>query len=133
MGDPVRIMDMAMDMARLSGLDPGVDIDIRFTGMRPGEKLFEELFTDSEQGKSDAHAKVFEALQFPHDPMLLDLALRRLREAIHLPEGQRQREMIHCFKQLVPGYQPSSLGLGKYAQAESDSSPPRSEEVPLFN
>ena len=46
---------------------------------------------------------------------------------------QRQREMIHCFKQLVPGYQPSSLGLGKYAQAESDSSPPRSEEVPLFN
>ncbi|HEY3271537.1 MAG TPA: nucleoside-diphosphate sugar epimerase/dehydratase [Geothrix sp.] len=133
MGEPVRIVDMAMDMARLSGLDPGVDIDIRFTGVRPGEKLYEELFTDSEQGRSDAHAKVFEAVQFPHDPMLLDLALRRLRETIHLPEGERQREMLRCFKRLVPTYQPSSLGLGKYAQAASGGSPPMSEEVPLFN
>ncbi|WP_257313171.1 polysaccharide biosynthesis protein [Geothrix fuzhouensis] len=133
MGDPVRIVDMAMDMARLSGLSPGVDIDIQFTGMRPGEKLFEELFTDGEQGNADVHAKVFEAVQTPHDPMLLDLSLRQLREVIHLPDGERQRQMLRCFKRLVPSYQPSPIGLGKYAGAETGTAPPMSEEVPLFN
>lgn len=133
MGEPVKIVDMAMDMARLSGLSPGIDIDIRFTGVRPGEKLYEELFMEGEQGASDAHAKVFEAVQCPHDPTLLDLSLRRLREAIHLPEGQRQQEMLRCFKGLVPSYQPSSLGLGRYAVGDSGASPPVSVEVPLFN
>ncbi|WP_243325148.1 nucleoside-diphosphate sugar epimerase/dehydratase [Geothrix sp. SG200] len=133
MGEPVRIVDMAMDMARLSGLNPGIDIDIQFTGMRPGEKLYEELFMDSEHGNGDPQAKVFEAMQPPPDPWLLDVSLHKLREAIHLPEGQRQREMLRCFKQLVPSYQPSSQGLGRYAEAASGPSPPVLEEVPLFN
>ena len=133
MGEPVRIVDMARDMARLSGLSPGIDIDIRFTGVRPGEKLYEELFTEGEQGPSDAHAKVFEAVQYPYDPTLLDLSLHRLREAIHLPEGLRQQEMLRCFRRLVPSYQPSSLGLGRYGQSNSGVPPPPAEEVPLFN
>ncbi len=49
MGEPVHIVDLAKDMARLSGFSPGVDIDIQFTGARPGEKFFEELFTDGEK------------------------------------------------------------------------------------
>lgn len=44
MGDPVRIIDLAYQMIRLAGLKPEIDIEIRFTGLRPGEKLFEELF-----------------------------------------------------------------------------------------
>ena len=133
MGSPVRIVDMAMDMARLSGLVPGTDIDIRFTGVRPGEKLFEELFTEGEQGGSDVHAKVFEAMQVPKEAWFLDENLQRLKEAIGLPEGQRQREILRCFKRLVPSYQPSAIGLGKYADSEKVPAPPLPEEVTLVN
>ncbi|HET8901194.1 MAG TPA: nucleoside-diphosphate sugar epimerase/dehydratase [Holophagaceae bacterium] len=133
MGAPVRIVDMAEDMARLSGLAPGVDIDIKFTGMRPGEKLFEELFTESEQRESGVHAKVFEAVQHPKDPLLLDQSLHLLQGAIMLPEGPRQREMLRCFKRLVPSYQPSMIGLGSYAVEAGESTAVDAEEVPLFN
>jgi FlaA1/EpsC-like NDP-sugar epimerase len=59
MGEPVRIMDLAQDLIRLSGLEPGQDIDIEFTGSRPGEKLFEELFLAGETYERTAHAKIF--------------------------------------------------------------------------
>ncbi|HET8714501.1 MAG TPA: nucleoside-diphosphate sugar epimerase/dehydratase, partial [Holophagaceae bacterium] len=133
MGEPVRIVDMAMDMARLSGLAPGVDIDIKFTGVRPGEKLYEELFTDSEQNESGVHTKVFEAVQHPKDPVLLDLNLHLLQEAIDLPEGARQRQMLRCFQRLVPSYQPSTLGLGRYLEEPAETSGDTPQEVPLFN
>ena len=53
MGEPVRIVDLATDLIRLSGLEVGTDIEIRFTGMRPGEKLYEELFFDTESALPD--------------------------------------------------------------------------------
>jgi FlaA1/EpsC-like NDP-sugar epimerase len=115
MGEPVRIVDLATDMARLSGLTPGFDIDIKFTGMRPGEKLYEELFTDQEQSKSNVHAKVFEACQEPKNRAVLDRLLRSLREAVELPEGVRQSTILQGFLELVPAYNPSMNGLGKYA------------------
>jgi FlaA1/EpsC-like NDP-sugar epimerase len=115
MGEPVRIVDLATDMARLSGLTPGFDIDIKFTGMRPGEKLYEELFTDQEQSKSNVHAKVFEACQEPKNRAVLDRLLRTLREAVELPDGLRQSTILQGFLELVPAYNPSMNGLGKYA------------------
>ena len=59
MGSPVRILDLADDFIRLSGLKPGRDIDIEFTGIRPGEKLFEELYLHSETVVPTSHPKVF--------------------------------------------------------------------------
>lgn len=59
MGQPVRIIDLAHDLIRLSGLEPEKDIEIRFTGVRPGEKLFEELSTMSEGVQRTAHPKIF--------------------------------------------------------------------------
>ncbi len=59
MGEPVRIVDLASDMIMLSGLKPNKDIEIRFTGIRPGEKLYEELFTDRESFSDTANERIF--------------------------------------------------------------------------
>ena len=59
MGEPVKIVDLACDLIRLSGLVPEVDIKIQFTGMRPGEKLFEELAFDAERMSKTAHPKIY--------------------------------------------------------------------------
>ena len=61
MGDPVRIMDLAADMIRLSGLRVGDDIEIEVTGLRPGEKLYEELYNEQEQHRPTAHSKIMVA------------------------------------------------------------------------
>jgi FlaA1/EpsC-like NDP-sugar epimerase len=114
MGEPVRIVDLATDMARLSGLTPGYDIDIHYTGIRPGEKLNEELFTDQEHGWSNVHAKVFEATQEPRNRAIVERVLRSLREAVYLPDGIRQQTIAMGFMELVPAYQPSESGLGRY-------------------
>ena len=59
MGQPVRIVDLARDLIRLSGLEPERDIEIRYTGLRPGEKLFEELFGAAETYGQTRHGKIF--------------------------------------------------------------------------
>ena len=59
MGDPVKILDLAKDMIALSGLKYKEDIDIVFTGMRPGEKLYEELFYPEEEGTKKVHEKIY--------------------------------------------------------------------------
>ncbi len=60
MGEPLKIVDLATDLIRLSGLEVG-DIEIRFSGTRPGEKLYEELFFDSENAVPTDHPKVLRA------------------------------------------------------------------------
>ena len=59
MGKPIRIYDLAETLVRLSGLEPGRDIEIKITGLRPGEKLFEELALDSESVDKTSHQKIF--------------------------------------------------------------------------
>jgi len=61
MGEPVRVLDLARDMIRLSGLEEGVDINIEFTGIRPGEKLYEEMFFSHEVAEPTSHAKILRA------------------------------------------------------------------------
>ena len=59
MGQPIKIVDLAEDLIRLSGLVPGKDVKIEFTGMRPGEKLFEELYFSAEKVHPTAHPRIF--------------------------------------------------------------------------
>jgi FlaA1/EpsC-like NDP-sugar epimerase len=59
MGEPVKIVDLARDLITLSGLKPDEDIEIRFNGIRPGEKLFEQLSTDAEHADKTKHPKIF--------------------------------------------------------------------------
>lgn len=67
MGEPVKIVDLAKQMIRLSGLRPGIDIELRFTGLRPGEKLFEELSIDGEENLPTRCPKVFVWKSQPRD------------------------------------------------------------------
>jgi FlaA1/EpsC-like NDP-sugar epimerase len=120
MGEPVHIVDLAADMARLSGFSPGVDIDIQFTGARPGEKFFEELFGDLEERKPGVHPKVFEAVQDAQDSALLDAGLAAMEGLARAPEGERQREILKWFLKLVPSYHPSREGLGRYLPGEAE-------------
>ena len=116
MGDPVHIVDLARDMARLSGLAPGKDIDIQFIGARPGEKFFEELFGDLEERRPGVHPKVFEAVQDHLAPGLLNETLAELKALACLPEGSRQRAILGAFLKLVPSYRPAPAGLGRYLE-----------------
>jgi len=59
MGQPVKIVDLARDMIKLSGLEPEADIKIEFTGLRKGEKLYEELLTAEEGINTTRHAQIF--------------------------------------------------------------------------
>jgi len=61
MGEPVKILDLAKDLIRLSGLEVGKDIDIQFIGLKPGEKLFEEILTAAEGAQATKHKKIFMA------------------------------------------------------------------------
>lgn len=78
MGEPVRIVDLARDMIALSGLIPEQDIAIEFTGIRPGEKLYEELMFDDEAATATAHPKIRVAHITPQPREILAAALDRL-------------------------------------------------------
>lgn len=74
MGEPVRILDMAKDLIRLHGLEPDVDINIEYCGLRPGEKLFEELLTAEEGTDATEHERIFVArAKVPFEGELSDL------------------------------------------------------------
>jgi FlaA1/EpsC-like NDP-sugar epimerase len=80
MGEPVRIVDLARDMIRLSGLEEGTDIEIQFTGIRPGEKLYEEMFFDHEVALATEHPKILRARN-GHEQYCSDAAIDELIQA----------------------------------------------------
>ncbi|MBA4032312.1 MAG: polysaccharide biosynthesis protein [Planctomyces sp.] len=82
MGEPVKILDLARDMIYLSGLKYPDDIDIVFKGLRPGEKLYEELFYESEVSAEKIHEKIFLAHRAPISTRLVKESLARLQSAI---------------------------------------------------
>jgi len=116
MGEPVKIADLARDMIRLSGLQPGQDIDLTFTGARPGEKLFEELFYGQTQTPSPVHPKVYEAQGESHAIQPLQHALDELKHAQLRPATERLASFLRVFQDLVPDYQPAPNGLKKVAE-----------------
>ncbi len=101
MGKPVKIYDLAKKMISLSGYRPGVDIEIKFTGLRPGEKLYEELLMNEEGLVKTSHSKIFVGQP-------IDISFQELNSKLSLLEQALEKgdkEVIDALKQVVPTYQ----------------------------
>jgi len=113
MGEPVKIMELAENIVRLSGYTPGVDIDITVTGLRPGEKLYEELLMDGEEIEKTAHEKIHvghpiraneklkEMLAFDDENNGKDFE-RKIKTVMDMDDS----EVKTWLKELVPNYTP---------------------------
>jgi FlaA1/EpsC-like NDP-sugar epimerase len=107
MGEPVKIVDLARDLIRLSGLAPEKDIEIRYTGLRPGEKLFEELSTADEMAEKTRHPKIFIG-KLP--PVPLERVAQEVGAMVDRANGASLRDCVDRLRALVPELQRDETG-----------------------
>ena len=113
MGEPIRIVDVARQMIRLAGLRPDQDVEITFTGLRPGEKLYEELFDRDERRLP---AVVDGVLVAASQPINLEILRRVFDELLAASLREDDVALQHLIQHLLPGYQP---GDARPAAAEA--------------
>ena len=108
MGEQIKVADLAKNMIVLSGLVPDQDIPIVYTGLRPGEKLFEELFEESEKVEPTSHPKIRRAVR-SGVPMFegVERSIMHLEMALCASDDET---LIHRLQRIVPNYQPLSSG-----------------------
>jgi FlaA1/EpsC-like NDP-sugar epimerase len=104
MGEPVRIVDLARQMIRLSGFEPDDDIAIEFTGLRPGEKLHEELVADGEERTATPHDRIRVLIAQGAPPRLADW-LPKIEDGIAASDVGM---VMRTIQTLVPAYTPSA-------------------------
>jgi FlaA1/EpsC-like NDP-sugar epimerase len=121
MGTPVKIFDMARDLIRLSGYEPDVDIKIDFIGLRPGEKLYEELITAGENTLPTPHEKI---LMLKGDACDLDLLNGRIQELAAVAQGRDAGRIRSMLMEIVPEYSPADTASEPSAAA-GDRGPTR--------
>lgn len=110
MGEPIRIADLARQMIELSGMVPDEDIEIRYTGLRPGEKLYEELLIDPDNTWVTEHPKIYGS----YERMLAWPELSGLLENLFTACEKRDRQAIYrLLQEIVPNYQPSTWLLNE--------------------
>jgi FlaA1/EpsC-like NDP-sugar epimerase len=102
MGEPVKILDLAIAMIRRSGLKPGDDVQIHYTGVRPGEKLYEELAGDNEQTCPTSHRKIRVWKLPAASGGEVNEMLELLRDIVDAPRDRVVRALARC----VPEYRP---------------------------
>ena len=110
MGDPVKIVDLATNLIRLSGLEPGRDIKLVYTGLRPGEKLFEELRLEGEGIKATPHPKIRVLDGGQVDPQQVRVWLDELSVLV---DAKNMYELMKTLTTIVPEYTPSEELLSK--------------------
>jgi FlaA1/EpsC-like NDP-sugar epimerase len=115
MGEPVKIVDLAKELITLSGFSPEEDIEIQFTGIRPGEKLFEELSIEGEDMLRTSHPKIRIWKNILKDREKLHTGINEL---IEVAKSQDHRQIIEKIKELVPTY----IGENNELQLENDES-----------
>jgi FlaA1/EpsC-like NDP-sugar epimerase len=105
MGEPVKIVHIAEELIRLHGMEPNLDIDIRFTGLRPGEKLFEEILTAEEGTDASCHEKIFVARNsLKYTLPELSSILSEFSEAIRDPSADSDEKMKQLLRKHVKHY-----------------------------
>ncbi|KGN03517.1 nucleoside-diphosphate sugar epimerase [Clostridium novyi A str. 4570] len=102
MGEPVKIVDLAKDLITLSGLKPDEDIKIEYTGLRPGEKLYEELLMDEVALTSTGHEKIFVEKPMEFNREYIEKSIEDFKGVV---EGKRE-EIINVLQEKVPTYKP---------------------------
>jgi FlaA1/EpsC-like NDP-sugar epimerase len=107
MGEQIKVADLAKNMIVLSGLVPDQDIHIVYTGLRPGEKLFEELFEDTEQVEATLHPKIHRALR-TGPPSFAGIEQSLMRLELVLTDGDDET-LMRWLQGAVPSYQPHAL------------------------
>jgi O-antigen biosynthesis protein WbqV len=112
MGKPVKIVDLARQIIRLAGLQPDSDVEIRFTGLRPGEKLHEELFHGQEPPVPTGHAGLLMASPRTANPTLVGRAIDEIAAACR---GGHARLALMLLARMVPEFEPGAGGAGKSA------------------
>ncbi len=115
MGRPVKISDLAEKMVRLSGLVPGVDIKIIYTGLRPGEKLYEELLNNSENSIPTYHEKIMIASVTEYD---FDSANSQVNALIKSAQTHCDREIVQKMKEIVPEFKSNNSIFEELDQVE---------------
>ena len=118
MGEPVRILDLASDLIRLSGLEVGSDVDIVFTGMRPGEKLTEELFVRGERYEPTGHHKILLARNTDAAFRNRDLESHLAALSVALDAGNSE-QLVRVLRRLVPEFSHDSVRL-RQPEAQPD-------------
>jgi len=106
MGEPVKILDLANEMIKLSGFEPNKDIPIVFIGIRPGEKLFEEILTTEEGIVATKNKKIFITKLSKVNEEKLNLNLKKLRAII---QNENQQELKNILRKIVPSYGPQDI------------------------
>jgi O-antigen biosynthesis protein WbqV len=114
MGEPVKIVELARQMIRLAGLRPEVDIDIRFTGLRPGEKLFEEMFHGHEPPHPTGYPGLLMATPRTADPAIVGRAIDEIASACR---GAQTRLAFSLLARLVPEFEHNADGSAASARA----------------
>jgi FlaA1/EpsC-like NDP-sugar epimerase len=106
MGEPIKILDLAREMIKLSGFEPNKDIPIVFTGIRPGEKLFEEILTTEEGVIATKNKKIFITKLSKVNEERLDQGLKKLKTVI---QTGNQKEIRNILRKIIPSYNPSGI------------------------
>lgn len=101
MGEPVKVLDMARHLISLSGFEPEQDIPIEFTGVRPGEKIFERLWYPSEKPQRTECEKIMVARTNGHTDLLL---IKHLKEILEHAENMERETMFEKINQLLPSF-----------------------------
>jgi len=107
MGEPVKVLDMAEELIRLSGLEVGEDIEIKIVGLRPGEKMFEEILTEEERSGvlgDSGHEKIFIAKVEEVDGEKME---KDIEELERLAKAMDNEGVVQKLQEMLPSYQPN--------------------------
>lgn len=101
MGESVKIIDLAYKMIRLSGLQPDVDIEVKVTGLRPGEKLYEELLADKENTVNTHHPKIMIASVRPSEQEVVDSMIQEVQASLEIGDTY---QIVALMKRYIPEF-----------------------------